>query len=126
MLGLYSLVLKNRSLPHMKEVAALIENDKARFFPSHIDFVTGENGEFSERRTLLDGLVEVMEDYVCPPCKPPKAPSKDEPTVHDGETWPTADGQHAAPADGKAKKGKKAKVTGYGFGKDKYAVGPEP
>ena len=63
-LGLYSLVLTRRSQPHMAEVAQMIQQDKARFFPSHIDFATGEHAEHHERRPLLDGLIEVMEEYV--------------------------------------------------------------
>ena len=40
----------------------MIQQDKARFFPSHIDFATGEHAEHHERRPLLDGLIEVMEE----------------------------------------------------------------
>ena len=65
-LGLYSLVLTRREQPHMGEIARLIESDKAKFFPSHIDFIYGADGSQSERRPLMDGLVEVMEDYVAP------------------------------------------------------------
>lgn len=77
-LGLYSLVLTHRSQPHMAEVAQLIEQDKAKFFPSHIDFISGANGENNERRPLLDELVEVMEKHmgVKPPprAKPDTSP----------------------------------------------------
>ena len=63
-LGLYSLVLTRRAEPHMAEIAQLMERDKEQFFPSHIDFRHGLEGELSERRPLFDGLVEVMEEYV--------------------------------------------------------------
>ena len=65
-LGLYSLVLKQRDQPHMAEVCQMIEQDKERFFPGHIDFVSvdGEGTEHREQRPLLDELVGVMELYV--------------------------------------------------------------
>lgn len=66
MLGLYSLVLKRRHEAHMAEIAQMIENDKNRFFPSHIDFIHGTQGELSERRPLLDELVETMEAFMSP------------------------------------------------------------
>ena len=58
MLGLYSLVLQQRDQPHMVEICRLIDEDKQRFFPNHIEFET-EIG--SESRPLMEGLITRME-----------------------------------------------------------------
>ena len=63
-LGLYSLVLTRRAEPHMAEIAQLMERDKEQFFPSHIDFRFGLEGEYVDRRPLFDDLVEIMEEYI--------------------------------------------------------------
>jgi len=61
-LGLYSLVIKQRSLSHIQDVYHHINSDKDRFFPDSIFFVD-EKGKVEERE-LFGPLVEKMEEYV--------------------------------------------------------------
>merc|ERR1719282_478751 len=61
-LGLYSLVLKQRQKPHMKPVLDLINRYKDRFFPACFQF---ENPDGStEERDLFRDLTEAMEKRV--------------------------------------------------------------
>ena len=105
-LGLYSLVLTRRSQPHMAEIASLIENDKSTFFPSHIDYIYGKDGEKSETRPLMDGLVEVMEEYVAPKKQPICLPTVQ---AGDDEKPPSVNGASVTKA-GAVVKGKKSRV----------------
>ena len=107
-LGLYSLVLTRRSQPHMAEIASLIENDKSTFFPSHIEYIYGKDGEKSETRPLMDGLVEVMEEYVAP-----KKQALCLPTAQGGDEKPPSVNGASVTKAGAAAKGKKSSARVY-------------
>uniref|UniRef100_A0A7S4K0D7 Uncharacterized protein n=1 Tax=Odontella aurita TaxID=265563 RepID=A0A7S4K0D7_9STRA len=61
-LGLYSLVIKQRKLTHIQDVYHFIVSDKDRFFPHSIFFVD-EDGK-AEERELFGPLVKKMEEHV--------------------------------------------------------------
>lgn len=61
-LGLYSLVIKQRNQEHIQDVYQHIQSDKDRFFPDTTEFVN-ERGKVEERE-LFGPLVRKMEEHV--------------------------------------------------------------
>lgn len=62
MLGLFSLVIKQKENPHIKRIFDLINADRDKFFPPQFDFVD-EHGTV-ETRELFGPLVGKMEQHV--------------------------------------------------------------